>query len=391
MPPVRHRLSSRHVLAVSLLCAVVLLAGCSDLLADDPELPESDEIADTYDSLDAYNGTFVFTFSTDRTERQRTTGTITTRPGTGERYRTVQSTSRSGERTVVSNGTVRWNYDESANRVFVTETTGETGQRRQIRRLVNRIQTDDSEESSTPAFPIVPFTPGVGTGGQQGSTGLNISTTASYEGTEAVGQREAHVLAVESTGDSGTRGRWTYYLDTEWYVLLRSTSNVTIDGNQTTSSYRLRNVTFNPEVPDSLFEFTPPEGATVDRASTAVERYDNREQLAAATDLRLPDPELPDEFELEQTRRIQANSSEYIILAYASDVATLTVSRQDRIRFDRPVDDGAKRVEIGNRTGRYTQLPRQNLVRWSCDETTQLVRGSLSRATLVEVAASVRC
>ncbi len=391
MPPVRHRLSSRHVLAVSLLCAVVLLAGCSDLLADDERLPESDEIAETYDSLDAYNATFVFTASTNRTERQRITGTITTRPGTGESYRTVQSTSGSGERTVVSNGTVRWNYDESANRVFVAETRGEAGQRRQIRRLVNRIQTDDSEESSTPAFPIVPFTPGVGTGGQQDSTGLNISTTATYEGTEAVGQREAHVLAVESAGDSGTRGRWTYYLDTEWYVLLRSTSNVTIDGTQTTSSYRLRNVTFDPEIPDGLFEFTPPEGATVDRASTAVERYDTREQLAAATDLRLPDPELPDEFELEQTRRIQANSSEYIILAYASDVATLTVSRQDRIRFDRPVDDGAKRVEIGNRTGRYTQLPRQNLVRWSCDETTQSVRGPLSRATLVEVAASVRC
>jgi len=71
-------------------------------------------------------------------------------------------------------------------------------------------------------------------------------------------------------------------------------------------------------------------------------------------------------------------------------VATLTVSRQNTT-FDGPPGGNEEAIEVGNRTGTYRQFPRQNQLRWQCEETTQFVTGPIGRETLVEIAASVDC
>ena len=384
------RSPGRRALAVCLLCLLAVMAGCG-ALSDGQTLPESDEIADTYESLDAYSATYVLTSSNGTGEQRRIEGEVIFRPGTDEGYQTVQSTTRPGERVVVSNGTVSWAYNETANRVVRSEPHREDDRRRHLRRIVNRIKMDESNDTGVPVLPIVPLAPGAGVGGEQPSnSGPNISTTATYEGTETVGDRQAHVLTLESTG-TRTRGRWTYHLDTEWYVLLRVTSNVTLDGNWTNTTFRLRDITFNPEVSEDRFEFTPPENATViDSSDRGLRRYERRERLAADTDLQVPAPAVPEGFEFEGAQRFVGNLTESITLEYASDLATLTVSRRNTT-FEGPLGENEEEIAVGDRTGTYRQFPGQKQVRWQCAETTQFVTGPLPRETLVDIAESVDC
>jgi outer membrane lipoprotein-sorting protein len=386
----------RRPVAVCLLCVVAVLAGCTATLGDNEELPDSEDIEETYTSLDAYSATFVFTSSGEtagnpgRTGPDRVEGELIVRPGTGEAYREQELGDGSNRQVIVSNGTVSWVYNESANRVRRLETARTDSQRRQLRQIVTRITRNETESDSP--LPIVPI--GVGGGfdsTSSGSTGgLDVSTVATYEGTETVGGRETHVLAVESTNESAVRGRWTYYLDTEWYVLLRSTSNVTVDGKQTQTSFRLQNVTFDPDVPADRFEFTPPENVTVTGSKTDIERYQSREQLAEVTDLRVPDPDVPARFEFDGARRSLFRSVERISLRYTSDVATLVVSRQN-VTVDRPSSDRGQELQVGERTGVYQQFPRQNRLRWGCSGTTQFVIGLLPRETMVDIAESIDC
>jgi len=389
----------RRPVAVCLLCVVAVLAGCTAMLGDDEDLPDSDDIEETYTSLDAYSATFVFNSSSEtpqsieRVGPSRTEGELIVRPGTGELYREVESGNGSNSQITVSNGTVAWVYEGGVNRARRLEISRTDSQRRQLRQIVTRINRNGSEGESESALPIVPIGIGDGLGGgtDSGSTaGLNVSTTAAYEGTALVDGRETHVLTVESTDESEVRGRWTYYLDTEWYVTLRSTSNVTIDGKQFRTSFRLQNVTFNPEVPAGQFEFTPPDNATVTGPKTEVGRYESREQLAAVTDLRVPDPDVPAEFEFETARRSLSDSVESISLRYTSDVATLLVSRRN-VTDDMSVDSRGQEVQIGDRTGVYEESPRRGQLRWGCPETTQSIRGALPLETLVDIAASIDC
>jgi len=388
----------RRVVAVCLLCVVTVLAGCTAMSGDE-ELPDSDEIEETYSSLDAYSATFVFNSSSETPERiervgpTRTEGELIVRPGAGELYREVESRNGSNSQITVSNGTVAWVYEGSANRARRLEIGRTDSQRRQLRQIVTRINRNGSEGESGSPLPIVPIGIGNGLGGgtDPGSTaGLDVSTTAAYEGTETVEGREAHVLRVESTDESEVRGRWTYYLDTEWYVTLRSTSNITADGKQLRTSFRLQNVTFDPEVPADQFEFTPPDNATITGPKTDIGRYESREQLVEVTDLRVPDPDVPSEFEFEAARRSLSDSAESISLRYTSDVATLLVSRRNTTA-NLSVDNRSQEVQIGNRTGVYRVSPRQNQLRWGCPETTQSISGSLPLETLVDIAASIDC
>ena len=398
-PSNANRALDRRLVAVCLLCVAAVLAGCTAISGGDEDLPDSDEIEETYSSLDAYSATFVFNSSSEtpesieRVSPSRTEGELTVRPGTGELCRTVRSGNGSNSRTVVSNGTVVWVYEESTNQARRIEVAWTSNQRRQLRQIVSRINRNRSQGESESALPIVPIGIGDGLGGDtdSGSTaGLNVSTTAAYEGTELVDGREAHVLTVESTDESEVRGRWTYYLDTEWYVTLRSTSNLTIDGKQLRTSFRLQNITFDPKIPTDQFEFTPPDGATVTGPKVNVGQYGSREQLTEVTDLRVPDPDVPAEFEFETARRSFSESTETISLRYTSDVATLTISKRDTI-LNLSVDDRSREVQIGDRTGVYLESPRQDQLRWGCPETTQSVRGSLPLKTLVDIAESIDC
>ncbi len=400
----RRWLLDRRLLAVCLFALLAVMAGCGEL-SDDEGLPESDEIADTYESLDAYNATYVRNVSTVDGETERVTSEIVIRPGTSERYQETQFSNGSTRTISVSNESATWNYDvvSQTARRGLTTTTQRQERHRQVRRVVARI--NDDEESTTPAFPIIPLVPGVGGGVGPDASDLNISTTATYEGTQTVSGREAHVIALGSTNDTQTERtwEWTYYLDTERFVLLGTEFSLTTEDGPFEVSQRLRNVTFDPDLPDGLFDFTPPADAEVTDIGSNIQRqrYESREQLVAAADMQVPDPDVPATFELDEARRelrldtddvVRARGdTEAVTLRYASDLAVLTVSKQNLTVFDREPVGVQQAVEINNRSGIFTPLIGENRIQWQCPDTSQTVRGPLSKQQLVGIAASVEC
>lgn len=387
-------LPDRRVLAVCLLSLLAVMAGCGEL-SDDGGLPESDEIAETYESLGAYNATYVTNISSvDGTTVH--ISEIVIRPGTNERYE--RTLSNGSTRTVsVSNESATWEYDlssQTAVRGFDT-TTRRQKQHRQVRRVVARINNDG--RSTTPAFPLIPLTSGVG----PDPSDLGISTTASYEGTQTISDREAHVITLGSANDTRTERtwEWTYYLDTQQFVLLGTEFSLTAADKQVEASQRLRNVTFNPDLPDGLFEFTPPADTEVRTLGSNVERqrYESREQLAAAADMEVPDPDVPATLKFDEGRRelrldtgYAMRTTEEVTLRYTGDLAALTVSKQN-LTFDREPVGAQQAVEINNGSGIFTPLIGENLVQWQCSNSSQTVRGPLSKQQLVSVAASIEC
>jgi outer membrane lipoprotein-sorting protein len=379
--------SQRWLIAAGLLGVSVVLAGCG-ALSPGEGLPESEAIAETYDSLDTYNATYTSEFM-DENGTRTVTGRVVIDTDTGHQYQVIRPTDRPGRQLLVSNGSVVWTYNESRNRVVRREAVeGQLdSQRRQIRQLVNRIHADGDDPVST--LPLVPAAPGRVSAGND----IEVETTASYEGTETIAGRDAYVISVESTNETGTVGNWTYYLDAEWFVVLGTETNVSVDGERVRSSFRIQNITFNSDPPPGRFEFTPPANATVVEGygiGLDRESYDSRTALAAAVNFSVPDPDTPPGFVLTRATHVTFNDTQQATLQYASDITTLAVTKQTTT-FNESTERDGESVTVGAQTGRYTEGPRQNTLQWNCNGNGYFVAGPLSREELVAIASSIAC
>lgn len=378
--------SCRHLRILGVLALAILLAGCSGILADEQALPEPDEAADQYDSLDAYSATF----TVERTmgnETEQWEGEIVARPGTGEIY---QNVSRNGKQPIVfvSNGSVRWVFDTANESVTrVNGTAGESPRRQRIEQVVGRV-TGGTNRTVQPGIPTAPVVP---SGESPPGESIDASLTeARYEGIEAVGERRAHVIVVETTPDADFEYRRTLYLDTEWFVTLRGESERVVDGERHRSVFRLENITFNPDIADDRFEFDPPEDSSVNTTHFDRARYETRGELADVASLSVPDPAVPDRFELVHAQRSVSENVTSLSLRYSSATTTLFVSKRPVPGAQNLTSDGES-VEIGNQTGVYREIGAGGLLEWTCDGSRYVVSGQLPKETLVHVAESVEC
>jgi outer membrane lipoprotein-sorting protein len=80
-----------------------------------------------------------------------------------------------------------------------------------------------------------------------------------YHGAETFRGREAHVFTLEPREPMGYR-RMKVWIDTDDWLVRRFEIH---EDNGNVRHMELRNVVVDPELPDALFEFTPPEGAIV--------------------------------------------------------------------------------------------------------------------------------
>lgn len=378
----------RRGLALAVLVATVLLAGCGFLAGDGPDLPDGETAAEQYEDLDAYRATFVTEFTVGN-ETNRTEGEVVARPGTGQFYQEIYNSSRQDTAVVVSNGTVTWRYNESKNEATRLSIDGRSRfdyQRNQIRRLVNRAESND--ESGGPRLPIAPILPTAQTS-EEGQTLDAGPVTVEYEGIETAAGRDAHVISMNATGSAFEQ---TMYLDTEWFVQLRGKSTMMINGQRMETVYRLEDVEFNPNVGSEQFTFEPPDSATiVDGTGDTVDRtvYETRTDLVADVEIAVPKPTLPEEFELQRAEHTMGLGFESVSLQYTSDVAIIGVTKQN-VTVDRTEDD-AETVEIGNRTGTYIRFGPQAVVSWDCAGNSYTVSGDSTRENLLSVAESIEC
>ena len=266
--------TSRSACALCAAVALVALAGCGAFLAPGPSLPAGSEAVAQFEALDSYNATYTIEIA-DENGTRRWTGYRSVRPSTGQFYERFENTTDGNTTITANNGTVTWLYDVDAE--TVTRYSADHGQvgGTQLRQLVNNARADGSSESE-PILPVGPFVP-VADRSDGGAVTVGPKEV-SYEGTETVAGREAHVIEVTAAGDTDQFQR-RYYLDSKWYVRLKVTSSLDTEEESFEQELRFTDVEFEPDLSEELFEFTPPPEATVEESSIRTAVYQRRAEL----------------------------------------------------------------------------------------------------------------
>jgi outer membrane lipoprotein-sorting protein len=372
------------------LALLLSLAGCSGVLKSDPELPSGDEAAEQFSSVDVYNATLVYE---TQLQNQTITNTIerTIRPATGERYDVV--TTDGTRRITVSNGTTTWTYTPADNEVTVISLDGSnaTTTPEQIRQLVESVEREETNEVLV--APILPPIPGTAPkeSDENSTTQMDIWTDpveVTYDGVETVAGRETHVITMETVEGAENQMEQTMYLDAEHYVPLQAEWNIEVNGTagpqQTTGSMRVEAIDFDPAVDDTLFEFEPPENATVSTPGQDIRTFESYDAIVAESDRPVPDPEVPSDFEF----GTGSLTSDTVSIGYANETAQLFISR----RTTGELTAEAEQIDWNGRTYHYDEQFGSNTVQWTCgDAIYSIVSANLDRETLLEIADTVQC
>jgi outer membrane lipoprotein-sorting protein len=390
-----------HPTKIVLLAVVVVLASVGGVggILTAPTTDAGDgqrlgtDAAERYASIEGVAATKV-TVVERGTETSRTVTEIRKRPGTDARREAVVGAADRRHDLTVSNGSTMWLYDRDANVVerFALSGSEEGSRGEQLERLFARLNvTDPSESATAPTSPAISPLPVVGSAGSTPGGGDPTETTAhgvSYNGTATVDGRTTYVLEIEPRGDAGSAYRQTLWVDAERFFPLKQRTQWTADGERVSTTTTYRNVTFDPGLADSTFEFDPPANATVETLDVPkTTTYDSVRALRSNAEMAVPTPELPPSFGLtyasHTTGRVRG-----VGLAFANATARITVATYNRTL---PVSDGERQVTVGNRTAEVARGPTTS-VSWNCDEYRHTVRGEgVPVSLLVEVARSVQC
>ena len=380
MFPDRFVPTGRYGAVVCGLAVALLLAGCVGLSDDTPDLPDGDEAVERFASVDVYNQTVV-TQSTVDNETTEVRIERTVRPATGEQY---QVTYRDGNRTVtVSNGTTRWIYRPAVNEVTRIQTEG-TNQTQQVERLRDLVDSLETDEAGAPVTPIVPVFPSdsPASGGSFNATGYSEPIETEYRGVETVGTHDSYVVGLESAETSEREISQTLYYDTESFVLMRAEYSITTGDSQIEGQMRVRNISLNPPVDDSTFEFDPPDDATV--VTPGIERFENESELRQAADTEVPEPSVPAGFEFERGTVVDQGVS----LQYSDGPRSIFVVTRSTASVG---GDESEQVDYRGRSYNLTREYGRILVDWRCGDTVYSVEGNVDRDTLLEVGDSIEC
>jgi len=369
-------LLSRHR-ALCCLVVVVVLAGCAGLFEDDPELADGEEAARQFTALEGYNATVTMAYTANGTTTTWT-GRQVVAPGTGQFYERLRGPN--GTQISVSNGEDIWLYTPASDRARQIDPDGLADSiSSEIAELVARA-AEDADESGE-SIRLLPFVPRFS---QASASAPDGPRRVTHEGTATVAGREAHVITVENTDESYSA---RHYLDTEHYVPLKIEAQFGSGRERVEYSLTTEAITFEPQLPSDLFEFTPPEDVSVDEYPFEEAELSDRAALEAAATIAVPEPEVPDGFTLDSAERF-VPGAETVELTYTSERGNLTVAKTN-VTLGAATPD--EQITVDGRTMNYTSRAEHNGVTWTCDGNYYSVRGDLDRGLLVDVAASVDC
>lgn len=390
-------ISERSVHRLALLAVVALAAvsaGCAVTGGDDG-LPDGAAVEERLDSLDAIEATVVYDLNGSSDVNASRSHTIA-RLDTGEsRSRVV---SGSDETLTVSNGSRTWLYNRSANRVRILDlNTSSVSQNSSFESYVTVFERlrASANDGSTPAeisqLPVVPAATGGGSSPVGGSLSFYGNVSLTYNGTETVAGRETYAITIKPLRNDSAIGTVELWFDTEWYYPIRSTTSVSVGDDRTVVTTTYRNVTFNPDVPPGTFEFDPPPNATVVESTYESRSFESREPLAAATDIEVPDPNVPAQYRFESGSLTTYRGNETVSIQYTNGSATVLVSKEPDAPPLAPANESGERVDIAGREGRISEVLDERLLTWRCEGATYRVIGPASRETLVDIAVSMTC
>lgn len=367
--------------------------------------------SDRLASMDGFNATVKQTFTGPNTTGNSTVRR-SARPGTGMFREAPVSGDRVG-RLTVSNGSTRLIYDRQNNSVTVVSTDAAepryVRQGERIERLFARLNVSraaiDEQKRVSPAAPVVQLP--VASPRQQSTVErANTSTgnvTLVYNGTTTVSGRETYILEVSSRSPSRASPRsftnfsQRLYVDTEWFLPVRTEASFEVDGDRFRTTRVLRNVSINPGLDDSLFRFTPPDNATVGSPLPELDTsvYRDRAALAANTTLPVPDPDPPESFSLDSAR-LTTGEVRSLSLSYLNDTAALSVGVTSRSVFNATPNTTnlslGRNLTVNGQNATYNRFATTRAVSWSCGGYQYSVSGQgVPRDLVVRVAESVEC
>lgn len=392
----------RAAVAVAVVClatAGIYVAFGGD--AGTADEPIGENAAERYESIEGVSANVTIVMETPNgTDRMRLH--VKQRPGTRYIYQRVYDDS-GGYRETYANGSVMWQYDPQAGeatRLTLDEGSFEgENMSEQLGELFAQIDAggDDGDDGPKRGVSPLPEPPGpvtsdpsVGNVAPPNATEYDVS----YLGTETVDGRETYVVEINGT----LRGRGemllsnvtqTLWVDSERYFPLKYHQTWDRPDGSYAVTQTYSNVTFDPGLNDSTFEFDPPENVTVnERTYPDVESYDSRAALVEAADVEVPDPDLPDGFSLQGARRIDG-ADESVSLTYGNGSAEVVVTVRNAT-YDG--NGTGEEVDVNGRSGTYSEAGSMRVLTWTCDGRTVSVSGDgLARSSLVRVAESIGC
>jgi outer membrane lipoprotein-sorting protein len=380
----------------SLAVAVALLvvaSGCSAtaILDEDAEQSPPDvDVESRYAALDSVQGTQHSTMTVDG-ETTNTTATVRLDLSTSLRqyWRVESPPERAGNRMVVNDSVaVFYNASENTVRRFPR-----AGQSRAIDRgeyvssIVSAARNDEqvSSPSGVSPLPVVPAT----SGGTMVPEGEINGYEVEYLGTQSVSGRTAHGFRMTASTDAAMDLNQTLWLDSEYYYPLKVQQTVDYENRTVEYTTVLRNVTFDEPLPDDAFDLDVPANATESSRNVTVEVYDAVDELRENASMSVPNPEVPDGYELTQARSVTGNLTQ-VALEYASDEGTVVVTKAESHAASNRTQGEV--VTIDGHEGRYVTTGPSTMAIWTCDgRTYAVVATDLSRDQVLDVAASVSC
>lgn len=391
-PPSGRSRRRRHALVALFVALSLALAGCS-VLGGSNGLPDGETAADRFTSLDGYSGTLEMNYRGGEGENR--TVALKLRPKTGEsRVEVLEPAHRKGN-VVVYNGTRIIQYNATRNEVRRISVSGvdRTARRGEhVRLIVERARSESESASGRVGVSPLPVVPGLDRTASPGGADGAVQYEYEYLGTEEVLGRTAYVVrmtAVNGTGAPSVRNQ-TLWLDSEWFVTLKGHAVVRFDDERISYRMRFREITFEPGLSNATFRFERPPDATVNESrSLESSVYDSRAALADAAGTSVPDPVVPDGFELETARVVAGEDVEQVLLNYEDDTSRLFVTKANSTDADS--QSAGEVVDVGTREGRYAEYGRSARVTWTCDGNRYSVGGEVSKETLLAVAESTVC
>ncbi len=384
----------QHLLVAAAILAVVALAGCS-LLADDSgqrSLPTGEEAAEQYRSLDGYEATLHYEY-TDRADRRSHIEVDI--DGGRSRVEWLTPDSIAGNINVY-NGSTLVRYNATTNefvRIGTEDLAPFEAGADEIATVVDSAREDGETTVEGPPAGGAPL-PAVPAGEDTENapeSDDNSRFNVTYEGTETVAGREAYVIDYQPVGDPGDGVvEQTVWLDTEYFITLKSRQVTRRGGEKSTFTFRMSDVTIDPDFEEDTFAFDPPSGATLNESNSYdLTSYRTIASLSDVAALSVPDPTVPDRFALDRANHIRGSDFAAVQLRYRAASSLLFVTKtteDDYTNLSR-----GDPVSIGDRTGRYRSSGTRALVAWQCDGHVYTVTADISKAELLDVARSVEC
>ncbi|MFC3476411.1 DUF4367 domain-containing protein [Halobacterium litoreum] len=306
-----------------------------------------------------------------------------------QRQRVLSPESRAGN-LVIANETTTVIYDDAANNATLIPRTATSSVDRSayyasIVAAARENGTVDPETGVSP-LPVLPA--------RQGSSvptedigGYRVE----YLGTDTIADRTAHGFRMTPTTDAALTSNRTVWLDAEFYYPLKTHVRATLNDRTIEVESRVENVTFNADLPGGIFDFEPPENASVETLNVSAETYDTPEALREAVDIAVPDPDVPEGYAFVRGQHYPGNASQVGLHYEGEDGATLRVSKMAYVTNGTGLSSG-ENVTVAGREGNYLTTGRTKLLTWSCEESQYSIAASdLSKEELLAVAESVAC